>query len=78
MSISKTTEYFDLKNLSTYSNLAIPTLRDYLKTGLPHYRLKGKILIRRSDFEDWLEQFRVDSGSELSGMVDDILEQMGE
>ena len=73
-----TTDFFDLKNLSIYSNLAIPTLRDYLKSGLPHYRLKGKILVKRVDFEVWLEQFRVDSGSELSTLVEDILEQMGE
>ena len=73
-----TPEYFDLKTLSAYSNLAIPTLRDYLKTGLPHFRLKGKILVRRVDFEEWLEQFKVDSGAELSGMVEDIIEQMGE
>ena len=73
-----TTDFFDLKNLSIYSSLAIPTLRDYLKSGLPHYRLKGKILVKRVDFEVWLEQFRVDSGSELSTLVEDILEQMGE
>jgi hypothetical protein len=36
------------------------------------------MLVRRVDFEEWLEQFRVDSGSELSSMVEDIIEQMGE
>ena len=39
MRISKSTEYFDLKNLSEYSSLAIPTLRDYLKSGLPDKKL---------------------------------------
>ena len=72
------TEYFDLKTLSTYSSLAIPTLRDYLKAGLPHFKLRGEILIRLVDFEDWLEQFRVDSGFELSNVVEEIIEKIGE
>jgi hypothetical protein len=36
------------------------------------------MLVRRVDFEEWLEQFRIDSGSELSGMVEDIIKNMGE
>jgi hypothetical protein len=36
------------------------------------------MLVRRVDFEDWLQQFKIDSGSELSTLVEDILEQMGE
>ena len=73
MSNSKIAEYFDLKSLSEYSSLAIPTLRDYLKIGLPHFRLKGKILVRRSDFDTWIEHYRVDANSELTNVVDEIL-----
>ena len=67
-------EYLDLRGLSTYASLAIPTLRDYLKEGgLPYYRLRGKILVRRSDFDAWIEQFRVDEKENLDALVEDAL-----
>ena len=53
-------QYFDLEGLSTYSALRVPTLREYIKgKRLPAFKVKGKILIRRSEFDAWLEKFRV-------------------
>ena len=50
-------QLFDLKGLSVYSALAVPTLRDYIKTGsLPCFKVKGKILVKRSEFDRWLER----------------------
>lgn len=52
-------QYFDLKGLSAYSALAVSTLRDYIRKGrLPCFKLEGKILVRRSDFDQWIDQFR--------------------
>ncbi len=68
---------YDLKGLSGYCSLKIPTLRDYIKAGeLPHYKLKGKILIRKSDFDNWLETFRVNKKQELNNIVNEILENL--
>jgi len=53
-------QYFDLKGLSTYASLKVPTLRDYIREGkLPAFKVRGKLLIRRSEFDAWLEKFRV-------------------
>jgi hypothetical protein len=72
-----TDRLLDLKGLSEYSSLGIPTLRDYLRSnGLPHYKLKGKILVRLSEFEQWLESYRVDTNPELSNLVDDVLKSL--
>jgi len=49
--------YFDLKSLSTYSHLSVKTLRKYLSE-LSHYRVGGKILVKQSDFDEWIERFR--------------------
>ena len=69
-----TDRLLDLKGLSEYSSLGIPTLRDYLRSnGLPHYKLKGKILVRMSEFDNWLEAFRVESGQHLNDIVNDIM-----
>jgi len=72
-----TDRLFDLKSLSQHSCLGVPTLRDYIRSGgLPHFKLKGKILVRLSEFNRWLESFRVDTKSDLNIIVDDVLESL--
>jgi hypothetical protein len=72
-----TDRLFDLKNLSQHSCLGVPTLRDYIRSGgLPHFKLKGKILVRLSEFNRWLESYRVDTKSDLNNIVNDVLESL--
>jgi hypothetical protein len=72
-----TDRLFDLRSLSQHSCLGVPTLRDYIRSGgLPHFKLKGKILVRLSEFNRWLESFRVDTKSDLNNIVDDVLESL--
>ena len=64
----------DLRGLSAYSSLAIPTLRKYLKEGkLPYYKPNGKILVRRRDFDAYMETFRVDKREDFENLVDDAI-----
>lgn len=64
-------QFFDLKGLSAYSALAVPTLRDYIRAGgLPCFKVKGKVLIRRSEFDDWMNGFRVDRKKKIDAVVD--------
>jgi len=56
--------------------MGVSTLRDYLRAGgLPHFKLKGKILVKRSEFDEWLENFRV-SGESLNHMVGEIMNNL--
>ena len=69
--------FLDLKRLSRYSSLAVPTLRDYLRApgGLPHFKVKGKILVKKSEFDSWLEaKFRIQNN--LDDIVDGVLESL--
>ena len=69
-------QYFDLEGLSVYSSIAVPTLRKYIKgSGLPHYKL-GKILVRRSEFDAWMEQFKGDERESLDTVVEDVLSSL--
>ena len=68
--------FFDLKGLSAYSCISVGSLRDYLKTGLPYFKLKGKILVKRSEFDAWLERYRVNKKQDLNTLCDDILESL--
>jgi hypothetical protein len=53
--------YLSLRALAGYSGLSIRTLRAYLNLppdqALPCYRVRTKILVRRSTFDAWLEQY---------------------
>jgi len=69
-----TDQYYSLKGLSSYSAMGVPTLRDYMKSeGLPYFKLKGKVLIKRSEFDKWLERYRVNQAQDLSNLVDSVM-----
>ena len=54
--------FLSLKALAAYSGLGVRTLRAYLSDithPLPCYRVGGKILIRRSEFDGWISKYRL-------------------
>ncbi|MFI5342040.1 MAG: helix-turn-helix domain-containing protein [Candidatus Methylomirabilales bacterium] len=66
--------YMDLKALSQYSSISVRKLRDLLKEPLrplPCYRVDGKILVRRSDFDRWMEAYRYTP--DLTKLVDEVV-----
>jgi len=75
--ISLKDQYFDLRGLEAYSALKVPTLRDYIKSGdLPCFKVKGKILIRKSEFDTWLEDYRVNRAKQINDIVDDVMSSL--
>lgn len=54
--------FLSLRALAGYSGLSVRTLRSFLDLppdqALPCYRPRGKILVRRSEFDGWMEQYR--------------------
>ncbi len=54
--------FLSLKALASYSGLSRRTLQKYLELppdqALPCYRVGGKILVRRSEFDAWIEPYR--------------------
>lgn len=68
--------YFDLQALAAYSSCSVRWLRDRLvdrMRPLPHYRIEGKILVKREVFDRWLSGSHVDNSadalSEIVGAV---------
>lgn len=75
--ISLKDQYFDLKGLEAYSALKVPTLRDYINSGnLPCFKVKGKILIKQSEFDAWLESYRVNKKKNINNIVDGVLNSL--
>lgn len=69
-------EYFDLRGLSAYSKLGVSTLRDYIRRGqFPAYKVKGKVLIKRSKFDVWVERHQVKKEKrDLNSIANDVIE----
>jgi Helix-turn-helix domain len=68
--------YLPLRDLSGYSGLGVRTLRGYLVHAshpLPHYRMAGKILVKRSEFDRWMQEYRREVPSCVDAIVDDVL-----
>ena len=67
-------QLLDLRGLSVYSSLAVPTLRDYIRSGnLPCFKVKGKVLVRKSEFDTWLEEYRVNKSRDIKRIADEVL-----
>jgi hypothetical protein len=68
--------YFGLRQLAAYSGLGVRTLRGYLvhpARPLPHFRVGGKILVRRSEFDDWVRAFRATGENRVDAIVAEVL-----
>ena len=74
ITISLQDGYFDLRGLAAYSTLGVSTLRDYIRMGkLPAYKVKGKVLIKKSEFEKWMDNHRMDKKKDINGIVDEVV-----
>jgi excisionase family DNA binding protein len=69
--------YLSLKALAAYAGLSVRTLRDRLRDGarpLPCYRVGGKVLVRRSEFDSWIQQFhRTQGATDMGALVDNVV-----
>ena len=69
-------EYLTLKDLAAYCAIGMRRLRDHLTDPghpLPHFRVGGKILIRRSDFESWLIAYRRAGAPDVERIVHEVV-----
>jgi hypothetical protein len=77
-------EWMDLKSIQDYANVSERTLREWIhrpQNPLPASQVEhGKILIKRSKFDQWLEGHPMQSiGSiDVNQVADEILKQFRE
>lgn len=73
-----TASYLDLPRLAVYASLGVSTIREYIRSGgLPAFKLKGKIVVRRSEFDRWMEGHRFDPARDLDSIADEVLKELG-
>jgi hypothetical protein len=67
--------FLSLRALASYSSLSVRTLRGYLtdsRRPLPCYRIGGKILVRRSEFDTWLRAYRQVGAADVDRIVAEV------
>ncbi len=76
-------QYLELKGASTYSKIGVSTLRYHIReNGLPCFRIPGKkgktgkILIKRSEFDDWIERYRANDFIDPDTIADDVINSL--
>jgi hypothetical protein len=68
--------FLPLKALVSYSGLSVHKLRQYLDDPahpMPCYRVGGKILVRRSEFDAWISAYRRRGRPDVDRIVGEVL-----
>jgi hypothetical protein len=71
--------YLPLRALAAYSGMSARSLRDRLTDPhhpLPHYRVGGKLLVRRSEFDRWIARYRQVGNPDVERIVGDVLRDL--
>jgi hypothetical protein len=71
--------FLSLKALVSYSGLSVRTLRALLTAPahpLPCYRIGGKLLVRRSEYDAWAVRYRHVGRPDVDGLVADVLRDL--
>jgi excisionase family DNA binding protein len=71
--------FLSLRALASYSCVSVRKLREHLEDSanpLPHYRLGGKILVRRSEFDAWMSAYRRVGPADVEKIVDSVMRDL--
>jgi hypothetical protein len=71
--------YLSLRALAGYSGLSIRRLRALLEDPshpLPCFRIGGKILVRRSEYDTWAARYRREGRADVDQVVAGVLESL--
>jgi hypothetical protein len=69
-------EYLSLRDLAVYSGLSVRTLRMLTRRSvdpLPCYKLPGKVLVKRSVFDTWMQHYASSAGVDGKAVVEAFL-----
>ncbi len=68
-------EYMGLRELALYSDLSVSTLRGYIRKGmLPCFKVEGKVLVKKSEFDLWIQDYRMDNKQRIDDIVNKAVE----
>jgi len=71
--------FLSVKALAGYSGLSVRKLRDLLADPghpLPHYRIGGRILVRRSEYDAWTLRYRQVGDADVDHIVAETMREL--
>lgn len=71
-----TREYLSLAELTIYASVSKNTLKQWLKGGMPHYRVNRCIRVRVSEFNQWMSRFRFGAPQDLEATFDQVMKEV--
>lgn len=74
-------EWLDLRGLTKYAAVSERTLRAWIHdpiNPLPAFQVNGKILVKKRDFDNFIEQHPIRPMHDVNNMVEEILSGMGQ
>jgi excisionase family DNA binding protein len=70
-------EYLKLVDLTAYASVSKNTLKKWLDCGMPVYRVGRCVRVKRSEFDQWMQQFRDGTESQdLDSIWVQVLEEV--
>ena len=72
-------EWLSLRGLGEYAQVSERTLRSWIHAGvdsLPAVKIGGKVLVRREEFDSWLERHKITplESVQVDGIVREVLQ----
>jgi hypothetical protein len=71
--------FLSIRALANYACVSVRKLREHLEDPvhpLPHYRVGGKIVVRRSEFDSWMVAYRRVGQADVGGIVDSVMRDL--
>lgn len=71
--------YLPLTALAGYAGMSVRKLREFLTDTmhpLPCYRVGGKLLVRRSEFDAWVAVYRQRGRADVDQVVNEVLREV--
>jgi excisionase family DNA binding protein len=69
-------EYLTLAELAIYASACRNTLKKWIKRGMPYYKVDRSVRVRISEFNDWMNQFRVGTSKDLDAVWDQVMREV--
>jgi excisionase family DNA binding protein len=70
-------EWLNFRQLTEYCGVSERTARSWIHSSgdpLPAVRVGGKVLVRKAEFDSWLERHRIKSAGEVDAIVREVLQ----
>ncbi|MBF0449225.1 MAG: helix-turn-helix domain-containing protein [Candidatus Magnetomorum sp.] len=68
--------YARIKTVCKYADISKTTLRNWIKDGLRYTKVKGIVLFKHSDIDNYINQYSDDSETKSTAIVNDVINDL--